>query len=178
MYAQIAGGEVTAVGRLPQSARRQDSGDWVSGLSSASVDLQQACGWYEIVETPRPPVAEGEVAVNSLELVGGYPTLVWTVRPKTPGELAADAEQSNHDSVEQAARDALATNRSDITQAQAIASQADALSSATFGNNGQRDTAIRNLATGVRLLAEQSEAQARQLNGIIRLTLGQFDGTD
>lgn len=178
LYAQIIDGEITAVGRLPRSARRLDTGQWVMGLATAPVELQQACGWYEVVETERPAETATQVPVGTVEVVEGVPTRVWTMRDKTPEEIAAEAEQANQSSIEQAARDALATNRADITQAQNIATQAEALSSATFPNNGQRDNAIRSLATGVRMLAVQSEAQARQLNGLIRLMLSDLAGTD
>ena len=45
MYAQITNNAITGVGRLPKSARRLDTGEWVMGLEDAPVEFQQACGF-------------------------------------------------------------------------------------------------------------------------------------
>jgi hypothetical protein len=178
MYAQIIDNSIRALGRLPRSARRLDTGQWVMGLATASTDLQRACGWWEVVDTDPPTVTATQVAEQTVDLVAGVPTRVWSVRDKTTDELAADAEDANRVTIETVARSALASNRADITQAQNIAAQADTLLSATLSNNGQRDNAIRNLAAGVKLLAQQSEAQARQLSALIRLTVRDFSAAE
>jgi hypothetical protein len=178
MYAQIIDNSIQALGRLPRSARRLDTGQWVMGLATASTDLQRACGWWEVVDTDPPTVTDSQVAEQTVDLLIGVPIRVWTVRDKTAEELAADAEDANRVAIETAAHEALDSNRADITQAQNIAAQADTVSSATFTTNVQRDTATRGLATAVKLLAQQSEAQARQLNALIRLTLQDLTGTD
>lgn len=88
MYAFVFVDTIQSVGALPISARRLDNADWVIGLAAAPVSLQRACGWYEVVETPRPTTAQGETAESTVELVAGIPTRVWTVRPYTAPEQA------------------------------------------------------------------------------------------
>lgn len=90
LHALVTSGAVHAVvNRLPLSARRIDTGQWVLGLADAPKELTEACGWYEVVDTPRPATADNEVATSSIELVDGVPTRVWTVRLHTPQEAAA-----------------------------------------------------------------------------------------
>ncbi len=86
----------------------------------------------------------------------------------------------NADTLRERAVAAMATNRTDITQADAIRTQADTLANTTgtFANNGVRDGHIRDLARAVRLLADHDIATKQQVNGIIHLLLGDFTRTD
>ena len=102
-YAYVTDGTVQATGRLPAAARRLDTGQWVLGLADAPVELQQACGWYPVTDTPRPDDTATTTHDRTVTLVAGTPTVVWTERPKTQAELDAEAEFAE----QQAAQDAL-----------------------------------------------------------------------
>jgi hypothetical protein len=80
------------VGRLPGSARRLDDGRWVMDLSNV-VD-RQACGWFEVTDTPRPDDTATTTYTRSLILVGGAPVVTWTPVDKTQVELDADTAQA------------------------------------------------------------------------------------
>lgn len=105
-YAFVTDATIQSLGRLPNSARRLDTGQWVMGLGTAPVGLQQACGWFEVVDTPRPADTATTTHDRSVELVNGTPTVVWTERPKTQAELdaeaAADRQRTRQVNVEQA----------------------------------------------------------------------------
>lgn len=112
-------------------------------------------------------------------------TLMWdpatrtvVTRVLTPEEQAEAAAAANTLTLREQAEAALAANRTDITQDELISTQAATLQTAVFANNTQRDNAIRSLAQGVKILADQSATQAAQLNKIIRLVIGRLDGTD
>ena len=93
MYAFVVDGTVQAVGRLPVAARRLDTGQWVLGLADAPVELQEACGWYQVADTPRPDDTATTTHGRTVELVDGTPTVVWTERALTDDEQFA-REQS------------------------------------------------------------------------------------
>ena len=88
-YAYIADSVIHAVGRLPQSARRLDTQEWVLGLADATVALQEACGWYAVADTTRPDDTPTTTHTRTVELVAGVPTVVWTERPLTDDEQFA-----------------------------------------------------------------------------------------
>lgn len=151
MYAQVTDSTVTTVqGRLPSSARRLDTQEWVMGLAAAPVELQHACGWYAVVDVARPANTATDTYDRSITLQAGVPTVTWTARPKTAAELAADTQNANRATVQTQAANALANNRTFV-----------ALASPT---NAQ--------------VVAQVKALTRQNNGIIRLLLNQLDGTD
>ena len=79
---------------LPSSARRLDDGQWVMDLPTAQLATQQACGWFQVVQTTRPPDTATTTSDSSVELVDGYPTVVWTSRPKTTAEIDADTARA------------------------------------------------------------------------------------
>lgn len=81
--------KIARIGAMPYSARRLDTGDWVLGLRDADPSLQQATGWYEVVDTPRPDDTPTTTHDRSVELVAGIPTVTWTERPFTAEELDA-----------------------------------------------------------------------------------------
>ena len=136
---------VTATtGTPPPSARRLDTGQWVSppgGLAFGTVAEQQACGWYVVVETAAPTVTASQVAESTVTLPGGVPTRTWTVRAKTQAELDADLGQTNRTTIETQARTAYTNNRAFL----AIATP-----------------------TNAQVLA-QTKALTRQVNALIRL---------
>lgn len=90
-YAQVTDGTITAVGGLPNAARRLDDGAWVLGLRDAPTRLVEACGWLPVVDTPKPPESDTTVHTRSVELIAGTPTVMWIGRLKTADELASDA---------------------------------------------------------------------------------------
>ena len=149
-YAHITNGTVDTIGRLPNSARRTDTQQWVLGLATAPVELQRACGWYEVVDTPRPDDTPTTTTDRSVELVNGTPTVVWTQRNKTPDEIASDTATTNGETIRTQATAALDANRTFL-----------AIATPTAGQN-----------------AAQCKQLTRQMNGLIRLTLGTLDGTD
>lgn len=108
MYAFTVDSVIQATGRLPQAARRLDTGQWVLGLPNATVELQQACGWYAVTDTSRPADTDTATHDRTVELVEGTPTVVWTERPKTQAELdaeqAAAQDQAERDAIPAAAR--------------------------------------------------------------------------
>lgn len=150
-HALVIDGTIEAVGHLPQSARRLDTDEWVMGLRNADVSLQQACGYYEVQNTSRPPDTDTTTYDRSVELVDGTPTVVWTQRAKTADEQQAEQQSTTEDAIRQAVRDHLATLR----QIRGSSGQL---------NNAQLSQSVRALARG----------QVR----VIRLLVNELDGTD
>lgn len=91
-YALVTNDAIQSLGRLPNSARRLDTGEWVMGLATAPVAMQQACGWFEVADTARPADTATTTFDRAVELVNGTPTVVWTERAKTQVELDAQAQ--------------------------------------------------------------------------------------
>lgn len=175
---------------LPDSARRQDTNEWVMGLRSAPVDLQHATGWYAIQDTAQPDETATTTSDRSVEMVerddgqGGtelWPTVVWTERPKTAAEQATEADQADRDADAQdlrdeipdlkTDRDAAAVKRDDaaLEKAQMTEGDPDFLDRWTpldgSGTNGERIEALE--ATVNHLIAGQ-----RQQWGNIRALWG------
>jgi hypothetical protein len=92
MFAYVTNGTIQAVGKLPVAARRLDTGQWVLGLRDAVAELQRACGWFAVVDAPRPADTDTSTHDRSIELVHGLPTVVWTEREWTDAEVAARRE--------------------------------------------------------------------------------------
>lgn len=90
-FALIIDNTIRSVGSLPGSARRLDTGEWVMGLSSASTDLQEACGYFAVTAVERPADTATTTFDLTVELIAGVPTEVWTERAKTQEELDAEA---------------------------------------------------------------------------------------
>ena len=94
MYAFVVDGVVESVGRLPSSARRLDTGQWVMGLESAPTALVEACGWFPVSDIPPDYDPATEVRSRAdVVVVSGVPTVEYSVRPKTQAELDADADE-------------------------------------------------------------------------------------
>jgi hypothetical protein len=157
-YAFVTDGTIQAVGSLPQAARRLDNGNWVLGLRDAPVDLQRACGYFAVTRVERPADTPTTTWDRTVVLVDGTPTEVWTERPKTQGELDAQAEQANRraaiDAIKQAMSnlDAVIT---DMTDFLAIANPTNAQNAAQMKDVCQAVRAMaRNQRRLIRLAAE------------------------
>ena len=126
-YALVTNSTIQAVqGRPPTSARRLDSGNWVLGLRTAPAALQQACGWWEITDTPRPDDTATTTHDRTVELVAGVPTVVWTERDKTQAELDAEAKATREQQIRGSVADYLSATDTFLaitspTQAQVLA---------------------------------------------------------
>lgn len=147
MYAHVEGDTITAVAaHLPNAARIVGSRAWVHGLPSAPASTQEACGWFAVADTARPPDSATTTHGRTVKVVDGRPVVVWVSRPWTAGELA------------------------DLNAA-TIRTQLDAAIAAN------RDFLAVGSPTAAQTVT-QTRAMARQLNGLLRLTLGALDGTD
>lgn len=161
-YALVIEGRVEAMGGLPNSARRLDTGAWVMGLAAAPVDLQQACGWFEVVDAPRPADTATTTFDRSVELIAGVPTVTWTERAKTPTELDAEATAANSDTLRTQVRDSIATLRTSIDSLQAITDKA----------NNQIN------AADTKDVAREARRIARQVIALSRLLVGALESSD
>jgi hypothetical protein len=123
-YALVDNGQIESVGPLPVAARRQDTSEWVMGLRDAPVDLQQATGWYEVVDTARPADTPTTTHDRTVELAAGTPTVVWTERNKTQTELDDQAAAADRLVKQTNYKGAVATLRqwSDDAEATAVTS--------------------------------------------------------
>lgn len=151
MHALIIDGQIVKVGGLPGSARLLSSGDWLcppGGLIEATQEQRESCGWFDVVDTPRPAdTAQNTHDHAGVQLVAGKPTVVWTQRAWTAGELAAQATQTNGITVRDRAAQALVINATFLAKASPT-----------------------NLETVAHV-----KALTRQMNGLIRMTIGQLD---
>jgi hypothetical protein len=97
MFALVVDGQIANTrGEVPDTARRLDTGEWVLGLREyADQATREACGWYQVTDTVRPADTATHTTVQSVELVAGVPTVVWTPRAFTADELAGFARQAN-----------------------------------------------------------------------------------
>lgn len=172
MYALIIDGTIEAVGRLPESARRLDTDEWVMGLDTATADLVAATGWLPVTDTDRPNDTATTTHDYSVELVNGTPTVTWTERPKTQAELDGQQQQANRSTID--AEITAALNRlQTLINAPAVAEVPP----------GTLTTAqLSNIARQTRDAVQQNRAGAqdvaRVLRRLIRLVRGDFDGTD
>lgn len=154
-YALVVANAIQSVGPLPRSARRLDvldkdgkpAGDWVMGLATADLSLQQACGYFPVTDVARPADTATNTFDRSVQLVNGTPTVVWTQRPMTAPELANVAAITNRTTIQTQAATALTNNRTYL----AIGSPSNA-----------------QVVAQVRALTNQSQ-------GVIRLLLNQLD---
>lgn len=109
-----------------------------------------SCGYLEVVDVERPADTAQVTHDRSVELVDGTPTVVWTQRAWTPEELTARTEAANGSTIRTQAETVLTANRTFLGLAS---------------------------PTNAQTLA-QVRALTRQMNGLIRLTIGHLDGTD
>ena len=169
-YAQITANTITAEsGNVPQSARRLDTGQWVLGLRDAPVSLQQACGWFAVIENIRPADTDTTTHDRSLELVDGTPTVVWTARPWTADELVSRQADTNRTTIDAAITAALAELQT-LIDAPAVATVPDGtLTTAQLSN------AMRTMRDAVQANRAGAQRIARTLRHTIRLVRGDYD---
>jgi hypothetical protein len=146
-YALVKNNVIQSEGGLPRSARRLDTQEWVMGLAAAGVTLQRACGYYEVVDTPRPADTATTTWDRSLVLETIRPTVRWTERPYTQQEL--DNRASSINAADLHAR---------LLQARQI-------------NKAHIDRGVTNTGAQVR---DWTVVAAKQLNGIIAYLLGEL----
>lgn len=170
-FAQVTDTTITTIsGRLPNRARRIDNDNWIEAFPDASVALREACGWYEIIDVPRPADTATTTHDRTVEIVNGTPTVVWTPRPKTQSELDAETAQTNRTAIDDAITAALAELQQ-IVDFPAVGAVPDGTMTTAQLSNVMRAmrTAVQENRTGVQRVA----ATLRQT---IRLVRGDFDG--
>ena len=159
MHALAIDGVIKELGTLPRAARRLDTGEWVLGLRDAPVELQQATGWFEVVDVDQPAGDLTTTHDHTVQLVDGSPTVVWTARAKTPEELAQDAAAAN--------RSAIETNLlADMATMQAV-----------IDAPNPSFTDVAGAQTAARAAARERKDIARMLRRIGRHLLNDFEGT-
>jgi hypothetical protein len=137
---------VATVGRLPKSARRLDTRQWVMGLVEAPTELREACGWFQVTEAAAPNVTADQVAEVSVAVVDGRPVQQWTIRAKTADELAADTATRVSDDLRTRMRAAVTDNAAylaigappnaqNLAQIRRLTRQMNALIRATVGGD-------------------------------------------
>lgn len=109
LYALTTDGQtVTTTATLPRTARRQDTGQWVTPPDGAWTDaLAAACGWLPVVESPRPADTETHTWEDAYAVDGMTVTQAWVERPWTAEELAAQAATAAWEAQQAADRAAL-----------------------------------------------------------------------
>ena len=121
IYAYTADQTVVHVGPLPSTARRQDTGQWVTPPPDGwTPELLAACGWYELTGTPRPAPVQGRVHESTVDLVDGLPVRVWTWRPWTADALAAKAAQAAYDAQRATVKAVINDLRAEKARAQTV----------------------------------------------------------
>ena len=145
MYAFVTDNTATP-GRLPKSARRLDTGQWVMGLAAAPVELVEACGWYTVTSTDPPAHTANETVVAAITVVKGRPVQTWTVAPLDAEALAVKAQEAVRSGLHTRQRQALAdnaaylaivapTNGQAIAQIRALTRQVNALIRVAVGSD-------------------------------------------
>ena len=173
MYAQVTANEITAiVNRLPPAARRLDTQAWVLGLPDAPVELQQACGWFVVVDVPRPDDTPTTTHEQTVELVNAVPTVAWTPRPWTQGELDARQRITNRTTIDAAITAALADLDTLIAAPVVATVPAGTMNTAALSN------AMRSMRDAVQANRAGAQRVATTLKQTIRLVRGDFDGID
>lgn len=113
MFAFVNGGSVQqTTTRLPDSARRLDTQEWVMGLGTAPTELVNATGWYTIDDPGAPAYNEATHVLQPREAVydtqANTVTFTYATRVKTQAELDQDAANAATATERQQARDAIA----------------------------------------------------------------------
>ena len=177
-YALVISNVIQSVGNLPKSARRLDTQEWVMNLREAPVDLQQECGYFEVVDIIRPDDTPTITFDRTIELLASIPTVVWIERLKTAEELSDDNEDSNTIDLEAKASAAIAANITAISQIPlAVADMQDILDG-NANNIAQANVALDTIASTVKKLLNDYSDLLKQVNANHRLTVSQVDSTD
>ena len=99
-YAQVEYGDVRVMGPMPDSAQDAETGEWITppdGVWTEELIAQTA--YLPVVETPRPPDTETTTYDYSLVVTEDEIVETWTERPKTEGELEAEAITANDEEI-------------------------------------------------------------------------------
>jgi hypothetical protein len=101
-------------------------------------------------------------------------------RGRDPEDPWTETEAANLNAVLDQAEAALASNRQQSAQNDAIIAAANTMLG--FGGTTIPQPAListlKDLATGIKVMAQHDQANKAQLNALIRLLVGDLDGTD
>jgi creatinine amidohydrolase/Fe(II)-dependent formamide hydrolase-like protein len=153
-YALVVGDTIQAVGPLPESARRLDSGNWVMGIRDAPTELQRACGYFAVARVDRPADTATTTWERSVVLVAGLPTETWTERAKTQGEIDAQAAETNQ-------RAAITAVRNSMANLDAVIADMDAYLALTSTTNAVVAAQVKDLCQAVRAMARNQRRLIR-----------------
>jgi hypothetical protein len=173
-YARVLNDAISSTGFPPDLLEPDDptaDGRWwdlrqhAMTLADWETNIVGPHGWLPIVAGVRPPDTATDTSDYSLELIGGVPTEVWTVRPWTQTEL---------DDKEAAANTTEMVAESDISVDKLIA-VIEKLNTITAMTNAAINT---NAAAVIKDLTRECKTIARQVNREARLTSGRTEDTD
>ena len=160
-YALVEDDAITQYGALPD-VWNDGQRDW--DLRPMEDPELAELGWLPVAEAPRPPDTATDTTTYSVDLVDGTPTEVWTVRPWTAEELAANESAAN--TTEMTAESAEAVDKLVL-----VVENLNAITALT-------NSAINaNPAAILKDVAREVKTVARQVNREARLTSGTTDST-
>jgi methyl coenzyme M reductase subunit C-like uncharacterized protein (methanogenesis marker protein 7) len=119
-------------------------------------------GWMPVTSTPQPADTDTTTHDYSIQFIDGTPTQVWTERPWTADELAANLASAN-------------TERMVTESVEAVDKlvlSVEALNAITAMTNA---TINSNPAAVIKTLVRETKTIARQLNREARLTSGRTE---
>lgn len=104
-FAYVLNNAIDSVtGRLPFYSHDKTTGDIVKFFSTTSEPDLNRCGWFTVIDDPRPDDTATTTWDASHALVGGIPHRVWTERPKTQAELDGETSAANRATITDAVR--------------------------------------------------------------------------
>lgn len=162
MYVHVVNNTIEAGSErelLPGSDRRLDTGQWVMGLPAATVADQQACGWFQVTLNPQPAdTSTTRYTSYTVQLVGGFPTQVWTPVTKTAQEQTDEATTANR-----------ATVRADLVSKAraAITANNSFIANPTPSNN--------QVVAHVKTLSKECNGIIRLMGGVIKELIDLLD---
>ena len=116
-------------------------------------------GWFEVIETERPPNTDLTTWDSTVEVVDGIPTVVWAERPWTSEELAADESQQNVSQMTAESNEA-------VDKLVLVVENLNALTDMTNADiNANPAAVIKDLAREVKTVARQANREARLTSG-------------
>lgn len=97
MYVFATNSELEETNRLPNAARKlvdgEPTGDWVMALPSASVELQEACGYFKVEEGDKPPTKSNQYLERNLVIRYGKPVIEWKRKIKKLEDQMEESRQ-------------------------------------------------------------------------------------
>ena len=172
-YALVVNSAIQSEGPLPLSARRLDTQDWVMGLATAPVELVEACGYFPVVDAPRPADTPTTTWTRTLSLLAGEPTVVWVERAKTQTEIDNATINVNDQTIRDLIQTAIDNNTTALSNiATARTNVTTNVVNANAANIGQANTQLDVLGNVVVQLIDQMERSLRQRTGLEKLLLG------